>query len=391
MAEGKFDIVVVGGGIVGATAAFCLAKRGARVALVERGRIGSGTTRRSFAWINATSKVADEAYHRLNARGGALYKAFAAEFGAADLGLFDTGMLQCVNRGHAAGHAVMLEQAAYLKRYGYPHRLIGADELRALEPHVVFEDDAEAIFATADDWVDAPRFARFLAARLDAMGSTVFEDSAARRLEMTDDGAVAGIATDQHVLGAPSVLVAAGPDTPEVLSELTGYDGFAARFPMNRVPGLLLTTPPKETTGRLKHIIYFDRAAEAMHVRPAANGGLRLGAEDIDGLVAEDQSAETVRAAAGRLLSRAKAQLSGIVGDVRLDDCDVAVGVRPYPLDGRTLAGALPGSEGLYVIATHSGVTLAPALGELMAEVMIDGGAPEALAPFSLDRFPGFG
>ncbi len=391
MAEGRFDIVVVGGGIVGATAAFCLARRGAKVALVERDRIAGGTTSRSFAWINATSKVADEAYHRLNAKGGRLYKELAEEFGAADLGLFNTGMLQCVSRSHAAGHAAMLEQAAYLKRYGYPCRLIGAEELRALEPRVVFEDDVEAIFATADDWLDAPRFARFLAAKLRAMGSTVFEGSAARRIEMTDDGAVAGIATDQDLLGAPEVLVAAGPDTPEVLSDLTGYDGFAARFPMNRVPGLLLTTPPNEAAGRLNHIIYFDRAAEAMHVRPAANGGLRLGADDTDGMMAEDRSAVTVRAAAARLLSRAKAQLSGVVGDVRQGDCDIAVGVRPYPLDGRTLAGALPGSQGLYVIATHSGVTLAPALGELMAEVMIDGSTPEALAPFSLDRFPGFG
>ena len=391
MSESKFDIVVVGGGIVGATAAFCLAKRGAKVALVERGRIGSGTTSRSFAWINATSKVADEDYHRLNAMGGALYKAFAAEFGAAELGLFDTGMLQCVSRGHAAGHAAMVEQAAYLKRYGYPFRLIEAGELRALEPHVIFEDDAEAIFATADDWIDAPRFARFLAARLDAMGSTVFEDTVARRLEVTDDGAVAGIATDKDVLGAPSVLIAVGPDTPEVLSELTGYEGFAARFPMNRVPGLLLTTPPNEATGKLRHIMNFDYPVEGLNLRPAANGGLRIGAEDIDGLVAEDQSAETARAAADRLLSRAKARQPGVVGDTDLDACDIAIGVRPYPLDGRTIAGALPGSQGLYVIATHSGVTLAPALGELMAEVMIDGGAPEALAPFSLDRFPGFG
>ena len=59
-------------GIVGLTAAFYLARRGQRVAVVERNRIGSGTSSRSFAWINATSKVADEPYHRLNALGAAL-------------------------------------------------------------------------------------------------------------------------------------------------------------------------------------------------------------------------------------------------------------------------------------------------------------------------------
>jgi len=391
MELGRFDVAVVGGGIVGVTTAFYLARRGARVALLERGRIAGGTTCRSFAWINATSKVADKAYHRLNARGCVLYKELAGEFGADELGLHHTGMLQCASRAHVEVHAAMLEQAAYLERYGYPHRLIAADELAALEPHIAFEADVEALFAMADDWLDAPRCAAFLAARLDGPQSAVIEGCAAQELDMTNAGVITGVRTQRGLLGAPKVVVCAGPDTPEVLSGLTGFDGFAARFPMNRVPGLLVTTPPDSQASRLRHIIYLDRPGEELHVRPAGNGGLRFGADDIDGLVAEDRSAETVRHAAGQLLARAQKALPGIVGDIALDDCAVAVGVRPYPHDGRTLAGALPGSDGLYMVATHSGITLAPALGEAMAEVVLEGGTPEALAPFCLARFPGFG
>jgi len=390
MDRNKFDIVVVGGGIVGATAAFYLDRRGQSVALVERDRIGGGTSGSSFCWVNATSKVADEAYHRLNAMGAASYRDLAVEFGEARLGLHPCGMLQCVSRDDAAGHKAMREQAERLQRFGYPSCILGAQALAALEPHIPFGDDAEALFAMADAWLDAPLCARFLAGELRSMGSTVFEGCAAKELEMTDEGAITGVVTDQGTLSAPKVLVTAGPDTPEVLSELTGYDAFAARFPMTRVPGLLVTTPSTAPAQLVRRIVYFDGPADAMHMRPAANGGLQLGADDTDGMVGEDASTERMKEAAGKLLRRAKALIPGFVGEACLDDCELALGLRAYPQDGKTLAGPLPGAEGLYLIATHSGITLAPALGRLMAEAIVDGLVPEPLQPFSLERFPGF-
>ena len=92
MDRGEFDIVVVGGGIVGVTAAFHLGRRGLKVAVVERGKLAGGTTGASFAWINATSKVADEAYHRLNAEGARAYRELAVEFGEARLGMHPGGI-----------------------------------------------------------------------------------------------------------------------------------------------------------------------------------------------------------------------------------------------------------------------------------------------------------
>ena len=390
MVQNGFDVVVVGGGIVGCSAAFSLGRRGLRVALVERGRIGGGATGSSFCWINATSKVADEAYHRLNAMGARLHRELAVEFGEAHLGLHPSGMLQCVRRGDAAGYGAMRQQAERLRGFGYPCCLLGAAELTALEPHVSFADDTEALFAMADAWLDAPGFARFLAGQLRAAGSAVIEGCAANELQMTDEGRITGVVTDQGTLNAPKVLVAAGPDTPEVLSGLTGYDAFAARFPLTRVPGLLVTTPSTAPAQLARRILYIDSPADALHLRPAANGGLQLGADDTDGMVSEDASPERTREAAAKRLRRAKALIPGFAGEACLDDCELAVGVRAYPQDGKTLAGALPGADGLYLIATHSGITLAPALGRLMADAIVDGVVPEPLRPFSLERFPGF-
>ena len=51
----SFDVVVIGGGIVGCMNAFWLARRGMTVAILERDRIGHGTTNNSFAWSPQTT------------------------------------------------------------------------------------------------------------------------------------------------------------------------------------------------------------------------------------------------------------------------------------------------------------------------------------------------
>lgn len=386
----QFDVVVVGGGIVGCASAFSLARKGLHVALVERDSIGCGTTSNSFAWINATSKVADESYHRLNALGGSLYRELAVEFGEARIGLYPSGMLQWVRRSDETGYKAMTDQCERLQAFNYPVIRVGRAQLQAMEPHLRFPDDVEGLYAMADPWLDAPFFARFMADEAQKLGAQVLEHCPARELEMTDEGRITGVTTDAGVLSAPRVLVAAGPGTPEVLSELTGYDGFAARFPMNRVPGLLVTTPSAAPQALVRHIIY-TLVGDAFHVRPAPNGGLRVGADDTDGMMADEPSEARIRAAAVTLLERTQALIPGFVGAACIDECDLRIGVRPYPQDGKTLAGELPGADGLFVIATHSGVTLAPALGQLMAELIVDGVKPAALEAFSLDRFQSFG
>jgi len=387
--DAHFDAVVIGGGIVGCGTAFWLVRRGLRVALLERGRIGQGTTGNSFAWINGTSKTAQEDYHRLNALGAAVYRELCTEFGEQRLGLEPSGMLKLVARGDESAWASTREQARRLAAFGYPSTWVGNAELAAMEPHLAIAGDVEALFAMADACLDAPAFARFLAAQVRAMGSRVMEDCAARSLEMTDEGAITGVLTGAGRLATERVVLSAGPSTPELLSELTGYDGFAARFPMRRVPGLLVVTPSTAPRRLVRRVLYLA-GGEEFHVLPTPDGGLKLGADDTDGMVAEDASEARIREAARILLERAQRLIPAFEGPACLDRCRIGIGVRPYPHDGRTLAGELPGSRGLYVIATHSGVTLSPAVGRLMAERVAEGRTPDALAPFGLERFQSF-
>ena len=384
-----YDAVVVGGGVVGCTSAFYLARKGMKVAVVERDSLACGTTSKSFAWINGTSKTTDENYHRLNARGLAAYCELAEEFGEAELGLNPSGSLNIVRSSDATGHAIVKDQARILGTFGYPSAWVDRTALRAMEPHLNLHEDAEALYAMGDHCLNAPHFVQFLAAQVRSSGGSIFENCTAGRLRARDDGQILGLETGRGILHTEHVLIAAGPNTPEVLSELTGYDAFAARFPINRVPGLLVRTPSTAPYQLVRHVVYLTSGID-IHILPDFDGGLKIGADDTDGMVEPDSSPKHLHNVASILLDRAKDVIPRFPGRACLDDCALTVGVRPYPKDGQSLAGTLPGSKGLYVVATHSGISLAPSIGSLMADLITSGQTPEMLAPFLLDRIEGF-
>jgi glycine/D-amino acid oxidase-like deaminating enzyme len=57
------------------------------------------------------------------------------------------------------------------------------------------------------------------------------------------------------------------------------------------------------------------------------------------------------------------------------------------PIDGQSIVGRLPGTPGIYVAVTHSGVTLAAHLSRLIAEDLTTGTPPSSLAPYTPARF----
>lgn len=63
------------------------------------------------------------------------------------------------------------------------------------------------------------------------------------------------------------------------------------------------------------------------------------------------------------------------------------VGVRPMPVDGEPIVGPVATVPGLYVTVLHSAVTLAPAVGRLVAGELVDGTVEPLLAGCRLDRF----
>ena len=376
-AQRAFDVVVVGAGMVGCGVARALSERGMRVALVERNRIGGGTSANSFAWINATAKAAEESYHRLNASGLQRYRALVDQWGGDAVGVHACGMLEWADAADAARLSEMRGRLDRLASWGYAVRLLTREQLVEREPKVAFGPEAQGLHAFEDAWLDVPTFLRFTVERLRANGSRVFEQCAVRGLEVDGDR-----------LHCAQVVIATGPDTPDVLGALTGFEAFSTRFPMRQAPGLLVRTPAASDDERsIRHIIY----APDLHLRETPDGGLLLGSDDTDGWIVEDESPQMMQRAARELLERTRGLIPGFDGAALLERCRLGVGVRAVPADGQSIAGPMPGAQGLYVVVTHSGVTLSLEIGELMAETIDSGQVASALEGFQLDRFPSFG
>lgn len=155
---------------------------------------------------------------------------------------------------------------------------------------------------------------------------------------------------------------------------------------MAGVKGLLVDAPADGAGGLVRHIIHPPDPG-GIHFRPAPDGGMRIGAENMTDELA-DGDEEAIRAdGPAWLLRRVERYLPALRADGLLGQAHARIGVRPMPRDGRPIVGPLPQLDGLYAIVTHSGVTLGPLLGDLAAAEIVDGQVSEMLRPYRPDRF----
>ena len=118
--------------------------------------------------------------------------------------------------------------------------------------------------------------------------------------------------------------------------------------------------------------------------RPDSTGGLVLQGADLSGRAALDTPPGALWRDGAELLRRARAVLPRL--DAELVDASVCV--RPLPVDGHPIVGWHPDRPDLYVISTHSGITLAPLLARLTAtEIRTRGTAAPELEPYRPERF----
>jgi glycine/D-amino acid oxidase-like deaminating enzyme len=373
------DVVVIGAGMLGAAAAYRLARAGLRVVVREANTVAGGATGNSFSWLNAVDKE-PEAYHRLNAAGVVEYDRLEAELGRT---LVRRGGCLEWAVGDRAG-ALLAEKVARLEGRGYTVRWLSRAELTALEPGLRPAADVErTAWYPHDGWVDAPAVAAALLDDARAHGAAVQERDPVTGLRAAGGGRVAAVAGAHGALPAGAVLICAGTGTPA----LTGALG--VRISLLPRPGLLAVTRPV-APGTLGRTVY----APGVHLRPDVAGGIRIGADAVDARIPTETAvppsgpslAAPLRALGTELIDRAAAVLPAL-RDVALDR--VLVGYRPYPADGHTVAGRLPGWENVYVAVTHSGITLGPLLGRLLAEEIATGRRHPLLAPFGPERLAG--
>ena len=373
-------VAVIGVGILGATIAWRLARRGVHVALIDRGQPGHGASSHSFAWINAGAKE-PIGYHNLNRRSLEMWPRFAAALGdhgdPASVGLRWGGKVSWESNPVAAEGLVA--RARQLQSWGYPTRLIDARELKRLEPALDVGPVTAAEYTPNEGQVEPQMVVDACLRRLREMGCEICTDTEVFGFERYHDGRVHGLVTASGLRDADAVIIAAGTGTTS-LAALAGVN-----VPQAESPGVVIRTNPLPPLLHNVPVLYAPALGDGrreIHIRQCADGRLMIGEGDQESLAEDDTQAH-----ADDLLARARRYLPGLDS---ADAVPVPVGWRPMPLDGYPVMGFAPGAANLYVALTHSGVTLAPALSQLAAQEICDGTSADAvLGPYRPQRFAG--
>ena len=362
-AQAPRRIGIVGGGILGSSIAYHLARRGADVTLFEKSKPAAGATQNSFAWINASSSKRPFHYHHLSRLGGLGYRHLERELGG-DLKVQWGGSLDwTADPGRARG---IRERVAQSQRWGYPARLIDEEEFQKLEPNVRPGPVSAAYFSEEEGSIDPVRTTKVLLEHAKAEGARVEYPCEVREIDLRW-GRLRGVKTTQGDFELDVLVVAAGVDTPK-LAAMAGLN-----VPLVGSRGVLAHTKP---SARLIERVVLSPGA---HMKQKLDGrlvaGMGFGAAPVK--EASDEEGE-------KILASGKTYLPALE---KLELERVTLGFRPLPKDGHPILGFPEGAPEVYLAVMHSGVTLCPVVGRLASIEILDRVDVELLKHYRYERF----
>ncbi len=368
----KPRIGVVGGGIVGASIAMRLARVGAHVTLLEKSAPAAGATAKSLAWINPF--MDDPHYMRM--RLVALQRWQAVD---RSLGMQVTwgGYVGFTDRVTDRGR--MAVQSRHLAEAGHPTRSLDAAALKKISPAIDPGALVEATWSELGGHVDPVHATRrFLAAAKNA-GARIVYPCPVTAIEPTAEGVTVVTARDR--LHFDRLVIATGVDAPAMLAPL-GYT-----LPLLHRPGALVHSKPLPIMTRMVYDgpgeLEFKQAADGSVVAlEAANPPpLPVHAEIRERAITFPTGIAEMHGQ--RILGKLAVYMPGLV---RAEVGYMTLGFRPMPVDGFPVVGPVPGAPNVSLCVTHSGVTLAPLLGDYMANELVVGLEEPMLAPYRPTR-----
>jgi sarcosine oxidase subunit beta len=368
---GTASVVVIGGGVVGCSIAYHLARRGQRdVVVLERESVGAGTTSKAAGGIRSQFPTETEIRFSLEAIG--VFERFAEEFGA-DIGYRKIGYLFLIS--DAEDLAGYRERMALQRRLGVDVREITPAEAKAIVPALRVDDLIAAVWGPTDGMAGPAEVTNGFARRARELGARIVEGVDVTAIDV-ERGRVRGVRTSQGAVAAPIVINAAGPVAARV-GRLAGVDVavhprrrhifFTEPFP--EIPG-----PVPLTTDRASGF-YFRKEMEQLLLSP---GDVEDIGEDFTVPVDRARIDETVEKALHRIPIVEKARIAG-----------GWAGLRPLTPDDHAIIGWAPNVEGFFLAVGFGGHGFqhSPATGRYVSEWLLDGKPSLDLSLFDPGRF----
>ena len=364
------EVLIIGGGVVGCSIAYHLARRGLRdVTVLEQAAVGSGSSGKAVGGIRL--QFSTPVCVRLSLLSLAAFERFQAEMGM-DPGLEQCGYLLVTARPDEM--AAFERNVAMQRGLGVDVRTVTPDEIARIHPWLRVDDLVGGTFCPTDGVAGPAEVTAAFARRARELGTRVLEGCRVTGIRVRD-GRVLEVETSGEAV-APGALVVAAGAWSGLIGELLGVD-LPVR-PLKRevfVSEALPDHPPGTPM-----VIEPDRAWYCRREGPGVlmAGGLGPG-------TSFDTQVDW-----GNLVHSAELALRRMP---RLTDAAFTrawAGSLDMTPDGNAIMGPIPGLQRAYVAAGFSGHGFmhSPATGQVMAELILDGEARSVdIAPLSVERF----
>lgn len=342
--------------------------------IVEAVRPGAGATEKSFGWINATFSKRPRGYFDLNQLGLAGWRRLETELGG-ELKVQWGGSVTWAS--DAAAGDDLREQIRNHQAWGYAAHLIDEEEFRRLLPNIAPGDFSAACHSEFEGGVDAMDALKALLRQVREAGGEVRYPFEVDAFAM-EGGRITAVRSGERSLTTETVVLASGLAT----ERLAALAGVTVRLKESR--GVLVHTRPQPKLIDRVVLAPQVHCKQKLDGRVVVGGRIVAGAGTAGGDGLEHASAASINEHGQRILREAARVLPGIRG-VAIER--VSVGERVMPVDEYPVIGFADNCPNLYVAATHSGVTLAPLIGQYAALEILDGARVESLEPYRPSRF----
>ena len=382
-----YDVIIVGGGIIGCSTAWQLSKLGKKVLIVERKDVASGSAGATDGVVGYHTKKPG-AQLDLAVQSIEMFKTLNEELGMdIEYGLEAGGMQPVEDKEQWDMLAAMAEEQ---RKSGVDIHMISGEEARKIEPNLS-PDIYGALYSPTGGKVNPMRMTIAFSRAAKKLGTEILSNTEVTGF-LIEDGRAVGIQTTKGEFRAPAIVNACGSWAGKVAA-LAGLD-----LPIKPRKGQLAVTEPigpyltATVQCALYNVIKFrpetikDQAVlklgASLSIEQQEDGALIIGGtrEFVD--YEEENTFEAIET----MMKRAMRFFPALkdVSVVRFFS-----GFRPYTPDGMSLMGEVKTLPGFYMAAGHEGdgIALAPITGKLMAELIATGKTSYDISAFSPNRF----
>ncbi len=364
------QVAIIGGGIMGASAAYHLARRGCTdVVVLEKDLLAQASTGLSAGGFR--QQFSHPSNIRLSQEAVRVFERFEEDFGV-DMDFRQVGYLFLAQSDGVWQE--FLDNAELQRQHNVPVEVLSPDEIKYRWPYLEVDDLCGGTFCAEDGYADPYMAAMGFANTARRLGVRIEEQTRVTAIQV-DAGRVRGVETTRGPISTETVVDVAGPWGGQV-AQMAGFD-----LPVKPYRRQVFVTQAFEAIPKPVPMI--------LDIEPAfyfrgEGPGILMGMSDPDEPSSFNLNVDY--SFLERVIDKA------ILRAPILEEAEILRGwggLYAVTPDDNPIIGALPGIEGLFCAIGFSGhgFQQAPTVGRILSELILDGETDFDLSPFVHDRF----